>query len=133
KIAFIAKNGTGKTSLLNIITGVDTPDSGQIVSRNDIHIAFLSQDPDLSPDLTIEETIFASDNKILKVIQQYEKALQNPEDTQAYQKAFEKMEMSNAWDFETQYKQILFKLNLEDLNKKVSTLSGGQKKRLALA
>src|SRR5690606_604895 len=88
---------------------------------------------DLAPELTIEETIFASDNKILKVIQQYEKALQNPEDTQAYQKAFEKMEMSNAWDFETQYKQILFKLNLEDLNKKVSTLSGGQKKRLALA
>lgn len=133
KIAFIAKNGTGKTSLLNIITGEDTPDSGQIVSRNDIHIAFLSQDPDLAPDLTIEETIFASDNKILKVIQQYEKALQNPDDTQAYQKAFEKMEMSNAWDFETQYKQILFKLNLEDLDKKVSTLSGGQKKRLALA
>ncbi len=133
KIAFIAKNGTGKTSLLNIITGIDTPDSGQIVSRNDIHIAFLSQDPDLAPELTIEETIFASDNKILKVIQQYEKALQNPDDTEAYQKAFEKMEMSNAWDFETQYKQILFKLNLEDLDKKVSTLSGGQKKRLALA
>lgn len=133
KIAFIAKNGTGKTSLLNIITGEDTPDSGQIVSRNDIHIAFLSQDPDLDPDLTIEETIFASDNKILKVIQQYEKALHNPDDSQAYQKAFEKMEMSNAWDFETQYKQILFKLNLVDLDKKVSTLSGGQKKRLALA
>lgn len=133
KIAFIAKNGTGKTSLLNIITGEDTPDSGQIVSRNDIHIAFLSQDPDLAPDLTIEETIFASDNKVLKVIQQYERALQNPDDTQAYQKAFEKMEMSNAWDFETQYKQILFKLNLTDLDKKVSTLSGGQKKRLALA
>lgn len=133
KIAFIAKNGTGKTSLLNIITGEDTPDSGQIVSRNDIHIAFLSQEPDLAPELTIEETIFASDNKILKVIQQYEKALQNPDDSEAYQKAFEKMEMSNAWDFETQYKQILFKLNLEDMDKKVSTLSGGQKKRLALA
>ncbi len=133
KIAFIAKNGTGKTSLLNIITGRDTPDAGQVVSRNGIHIAFLSQKPEFAPGLSIEETIFASDNKILKVIRQYEKALQNPADTDTYQKAFEQMEMHRAWDFETQYKQILFKLKLENLDQKVASLSGGQKKRLALA
>ncbi|MCM5661649.1 ABC-F family ATP-binding cassette domain-containing protein [Galbibacter mesophilus] len=133
KIAFIAKNGTGKTSLLNIITGKDTPDSGQVISRNGIRISFLSQEPDLDPNLTIEETIFASENNVLKTIQQYEKALQNPEDTEAYQKAFEQMDIKNAWDFETQYKQILFQLKLEKLDLKVNKLSGGQKKRLALA
>ncbi|UUC47217.1 ABC-F family ATP-binding cassette domain-containing protein [Flavobacterium cerinum] len=133
KIAFVAKNGTGKTSILKIITGEDTPDNGQIVMRKEIRMAFLSQDPNLQQELTIEESIFASDNEILKVIEQYEKALQNPEDEEVYQKAFEKMDLHNAWDFETQYKQILFKLKLEDLKLKVKNLSGGQKKRLALA
>lgn len=133
KIALIAKNGTGKTSLLNIITGTDSPDSGQVISRNGIHIAFLPQEPDLTPQLTIEETIFASESPVLKVIHNYEIALKNPEDSVRYQKAFEQMELHNAWDFETQYKQILFKLKLEDLNLTVSSLSGGQKKRLALA
>ncbi|WP_330442836.1 ABC-F family ATP-binding cassette domain-containing protein [Flavobacterium sp. C4GT6] len=133
KIAFVAKNGTGKTSILKIITGEDTPDSGQVVIRKEIKMAFLSQEPNLDPELTIEESIFASDNDTLKVIEQYEKALENPEDEEAYQKAFEHMDANNAWDFETQYKQILFKLKLEDLKLKVKSLSGGQKKRLALA
>lgn len=133
KIAFVAKNGTGKTSILKIITGEDTPDSGQVVIRKEIKMAFLSQEPNLNPELTIEESIFASDNDTLKVIEQYEKALENPEDEEAYQKAFERMDANNAWDFETQYKQILFKLKLEDLKLKVKNLSGGQKKRLALA
>jgi ABC transport system ATP-binding/permease protein len=133
KIAFVAKNGTGKTSILRIITGEDTPDSGQIVIRKDIRMAFLSQEPNLQGELTIEESIFASDNEILKVIEQYEKALENPADEEAYQKAFDNMDRHNAWDFETQYKQILFKLKLEDLKLKVKNLSGGQKKRLALA
>lgn len=133
KIAFVAKNGSGKTSLLKIITGEDTPDSGQIVMRKEIKMAFLSQDPKFDLDLTIEESIFASDNLVLKVIEEYEKALENPEDSEAYQKAFEKMEMHNAWDFETQYKQILSKLKLDDLHLKVKGMSGGQKKRLALA
>lgn len=133
KIAFVAKNGTGKTSILKIITGEDTPDTGQVVIRKDIKMAFLSQEPNLDPELTIEESIFTSDNDILKVIEQYEKALENPEDEEAYQKAFERMDANNAWDFETQYKQILFKLKMEDLKLKVKNLSGGQKKRLALA
>ena len=133
KVGFVAKNGTGKTSLLNILSGADSPDEGNVVFRKDITTAFLPQEPNLDPKLTVEQTIFASDNEILKVIERYEKALENPDDSEAYQKAFEQMEAHQAWDFETTYKQILFKLKLEDLHAQVSSLSGGQKKRLALA
>ncbi|SEQ09064.1 ATP-binding cassette, subfamily F, uup [Hyunsoonleella jejuensis] len=133
KIAFIAKNGTGKTSILNILSGDDVADSGNIIYRKDIKVSFLSQDPKFDKSLTVEDTILASDNPVLKVISTYEKALLNPEDTETYQSAFDAMERHQAWDFETLYKQILFKLKLENLEQKVSTLSGGQKKRLALA
>ena len=133
KIALIAKNGTGKTSILNILSGADTPDSGQVNYRKSTRVSFLAQEPNMDPNLTIEETIFASDNEVLEVIKNYEKALQNPEDADAYQKAFEAMDRFEAWDFETQYKQILSKLKLDDLSAKVDKLSGGQKKRLALA
>ena len=133
KIAFIAKNGTGKTTIMNIINGYDEPDTGQVVIRKNIRMAFLSQKPNLQDELTIEESIFASDNETLKVIEQYEKALLNSEDEEAYQAAFDKMDQHNAWDFETQFKQILFKLKLEDFSLKVKSLSGGQKKRLSLA
>ena len=109
------------------------PDTGQVVVRKEIKMAFLPQEPNLDPELTIEESIFASDNEILKVIERYEKALENPEDEEVYQKAFEGMDQHNAWDFETQYKQILSKLKMDDLKLKVKNLSGGQKKRLALA
>ncbi len=133
KIAFVAKNGSGKTTILNILSGKDQADSGKITYRKGLKTSFLAQDPELNENLTIEESIFDSDNAILNVINTYHKALQTPEDEEAYQKAFEAMERFNAWDFETLYKQILFKLGLEDLKQKVSQLSGGQKKRLALA
>ena len=133
KIGFVAKNGTGKTTLLNIIAGIETPDQGNIIIRKDIKVSYLSQKEDLNEELSIEESIFDSDNATLNIIEQYEKALKHPDDADAYQKAFDLMEQKNAWDFETQYKQILFKLKLNDLDQKVSTLSGGQKKRLALA
>jgi len=133
KIAFIAKNGSGKTSIMKIINGEDESDTGQVVVRKDIKMSFLSQDNNLQEELTIEESIFASDNETLKVIQEYEKALENPEDEEAYQRAFDRMDQFNAWDFETQFKQILFKLKLEDFKLKVKNLSGGQKKRLSLA
>lgn len=132
KVGFIAKNGTGKTSLLDILAGFDAPDAGKVVYRKDITTAFLPQEPNLDPNLTVEETIFSSDNEILNIINRYEKALKNPNDAEAYQKAFEEMDAAQAWDFETQYKQILFKLKLDDLSKEVKHLSGGQKKRLAL-
>ena len=133
KIALIAKNGTGKTSILNIITGKDVPDTGRVSQRKGIRISHLEQEPDLDPKLTIEQTIFKADNDILKVIAQYGKALENSADQEGYQKAFEAMERHQAWDFETLYKQILFKLNLTEPHLKVGQLSGGQKKRLALA
>ena len=133
KIAFIAKNGSGKTTIMNMINGLDEPDTGQVIIRKEIKMAFLSQNNNLQDELTIEENIFASDNEILKVIECYEKALENPNDEEAYQRAFDDMDRHNAWDFETQFKQILYKLKLEDLKMKVKNMSGGQKKRLSLA
>jgi ATP-binding cassette subfamily F protein uup len=133
KIAFIAKNGTGKTTILNILSRKDTADSGQIIYRNDLRTTFLSQEPVLNQSLTVEETILKSDNPILNVIKSYHTALENPENSKVYQAAFDDMERYQAWDYETQYTQILFKLKLIDLNQKVSELSGGQQKRLALA
>ncbi|WP_422081105.1 ABC-F family ATP-binding cassette domain-containing protein [Ulvibacterium sp.] len=133
KIALIAKNGTGKTSILNILSGQDAPDTGQVNYRKGLRISYLEQEPNLNPQLTIEQTILASDNEVLQIIANYERALLQPDDQDAYQKAFEAMERHDAWDFETQYKQILFKLKLENLDTKVGLLSGGQKKRLALA
>ena len=133
KIAFVAKNGTGKTSILNIIAGLDTPDNGQVIQRKDIQVAYLSQHQIFDNHLTIEETIFATENRILPIIKQYEKALENPEDSVNYQKAFDQMDQNNAWDFETQYKLVLSKLKLNNLSLKIEQLSGGQKKRLSLA
>ena len=133
KIGFVAKNGTGKTSILNILSGNESSDSGQVISRKNLKISFLSQEPILDPNATIEEIIQTSDNHIIKIITAYEEALTHPEDSVAYQKAFDMMEANQAWDFETVYKQVLSKLKLNDLNQKVETMSGGQKKRLALA
>lgn len=133
KIALIAKNGMGKTAILNIVSGKVAPDSGRINYRKEIRISYLEQEPDLDPGCTVEETILASDSDILRAITSYEKAMENPQNEEGYQKAFEAMERLEAWDFENQYKQILFKLKLEDLQANVGLLSGGQKKRLALA
>jgi len=133
KIGFVAKNGTGKTSLLNIVAGLDAPDSGNVSYRKGLKVAYLPQEPNLDPKLTVEQAIFSADNPILKIIEAYEKALENMDDSDNYQKAFDAMERHHAWDFETRYKQILFRLKLEDLHATVGSLSGGQKKRLALA
>ena len=133
KIALVARNGEGKTSILNILAGKDAPNSGSVNYRKGIRISFLEQEPSLNPELTVEKTVLESENEILKVIAAYEAALEHPENEKAYQKAFESMERNNAWDFETQYQQILSKLKLNNLKTKVGSLSGGQKKRLALA
>lgn len=133
KIGFIAKNGSGKTSLLNIIAGKDVPDSGQVINRKELRIAYLSQDDFFDDSLTISEAIFSADNPLLKIIEQYENALLDINNTEAYQKAFDLMDLHQAWDLENQFKQILSMLKLEQLNQTVGTLSGGQKKRLSLA
>ncbi|MBS9768939.1 MAG: ABC-F family ATP-binding cassette domain-containing protein [Flavobacteriaceae bacterium] len=134
KIALIAKNGTGKTSLLNILAQLDESDGGGTVVRDkNAVIEFLPQTPILNDDLTVEQTIFAYESPILKVVENYEKALRNPENETAYQEAFEAMDKNNAWVFEQHYKQLLSQLKITNLEQKVGTLSGGQKKRVALA
>ena len=132
KIALIAKNGTGKTSILDIIVGKDKPDDGNVIFRKGIQTAYLPQQPNLDPKLTVEETILKADNPTLRIIANYDKSLEDPNDQEAYQKAFEAMDQSQAWDYEKQYKKILFKLKLNDLDARVGSLSGGQIKRLAL-
>ena len=132
KIALIAKNGTGKTSILDIIVGKDKPDDGNVIFRKGIQTAYLPQEPNLDPKLTVEETILKADNPTLRIIANYDKSLEDPNDQEAYQKAFEAMDQSQAWDYEKQYKKILFKLKLNDLDARVGSLSGGQIKRLAL-
>ena len=133
KVALVAKNGTGKTSILDIIAQLEKPDKGEIVYRKGLQIAYLQQDMPLNPSATIEEIILSASNKILDVIANYHKALLNIDDQDAYQKAYDAMDQHEAWDYETQYAQILSKLDLNDLNQKVDELSGGQKKRLSLA
>jgi ATP-binding cassette subfamily F protein uup len=113
--------------------GKEKPDSGSVNRRNDLRMAFLSQEPDLNQEQTIEEVILASDIPTIKIIARYEKAMENMDDADAYQKAFDQMESAQAWDFETKYKQILSKLKLDDLSQVVGKLSGGQKKRIAMA
>jgi ATP-binding cassette subfamily F protein uup len=133
KIGFVAKNGFGKSSLLNIITRAEEPDSGNVSYRTDLRMAFLSQEPNLNPDMTIEEVILDSDVPTMKIIAAYEHSMANPDDADLMQKALDAMDAANAWDFETKYRQILSKLKLDDLTQKVGKLSGGQKKRIAMA
>lgn len=133
KIGFVAKNGTGKTAILNILAQIEAPDSGKVVYRKDLKVSYLPQEPQLNETLTIRETIYETDSPTLRVIDNYQAALQNPEDSEALQKAFDAMEAASAWDFETRIETVLSRFLLNDLDKKVSTLSGGQKKRLALA
>ena len=133
KIGFVAKNGSGKTSLLHIITGKEQPDDGKVSYRNDLRMAYLSQEPDLDPELSVEQVILGSDIPTLLLINEYEKAIKNPDDSEALQAALDKMDAANAWDFETKYKQILSKLRIDDLSVKIKKLSGGQKKRVAMA
>lgn len=133
KAALVARNGTGKTTLLNILAGKESPDSGLVTFRKSIRVEFLSQEPDLDDEATILEAALAAENPMSRALIQYEKALENMEDAEAYQKAFDQMEHLKAWDFEGQVKTVLGKLGLHEVKQKIAPLSGGQKKRLALA
>lgn len=133
KAALVAKNGTGKTSILDILAAKDQPDTGQVTYRKGLKVGYLPQDPDLIQDATILDNVLAVDNPATKAIREYEIAMENPENSDAYQKAFEAMDRHQAWDFEVQVKQILGKLGFEQTSDKVESLSGGQKKRVALA
>jgi len=132
KVALIAKNGTGKTTLFNIITGKDSPDSGKIIYRNDIRFGFLEQNPPLNPKNTILNEVLHSSNNVKEAIIQYEKAI-NTHDKNSLSKATEQMDLLGAWDYEVKVKQILTKLKIDKYDQLISTLSGGEKKRVALA
>lgn len=133
KAALIAQNGTGKTTILELLAGRDQPDKGQVTYRKGLKVGYLPQEPELEEAWSILDNVLAVDNPSTEAIKKYERALENPEDTDAYQKAFEDMERHQAWDFEAQVKQILGKLGLQETGREVSKLSGGQKKRVALA
>ncbi|MFM1877945.1 MAG: hypothetical protein RLZZ241_811 [Bacteroidota bacterium] len=133
KVALIARNGTGKSTLLNILTRKDQADSGNVVFRKGLRVAYLEQEPKLDPKLTVAETLYASDNAVIQIIGRYEAALLQSENEAAYQRAYEDMEQAGAWDLEARFNQILSRLKLNNPKVLVGTLSGGQKRRLALA
>lgn len=133
KVALVARNGTGKTTILRALAGVEPADTGEIVYRKGIQVAFLKQESDFGNAKTVFEAIYESENPILLAIRAYEAALLNPDDTNVFQKAFDQMDRMEAWDYEVKVKTILSKLKLDDLKQEVSILSGGQRKRLSLA
>ena len=133
KVALVARNGTGKTTILRALAGMEPPDTGEIVYRKGIQVAFLKQESDFGDAKTVFEAIYESENPILLAIRAYEAALLNPDDTNIFQKAFDQMDRMEAWDYEVKVKTILSKLKLDDLQQEISILSGGQRKRLSLA
>lgn len=132
KAALVAKNGTGKTTLLNIITGKDSPDEGVININKHIQVGYLLQEPDLDPKHSIFEEVYNATNETQSAIRNYEEALLS-DDKMALQNAMERMDALNAWEYDTRIKQILGIMKIEDTGQKISNLSGGQKKRVALA
>jgi ATP-binding cassette subfamily F protein uup len=132
KVALVAKNGTGKTSLLNIIAGKDSQDEGKITFRRDLRIGFLEQNPDLNADNSIIDEVFHSSEDIKKAIVDYNNAIAADNKDQL-SKAMDKMDHLQAWDFDVKVKQILSILRIDQYNQKIGTLSGGEKKRVALA
>lgn len=133
KVALVARNGTGKTTILRALAGVEPADKGEVVYRKGIQIAYLEQDSDFGNAKTVFEAIYESENPMLLAIRAYEAALLNTDDTKAFQTAFDQMDRMEAWDYEVKVKTILSKLKLEDVQQEVSVLSGGQRKRLSLA
>ncbi|MCX6287172.1 MAG: ABC-F family ATP-binding cassette domain-containing protein [Bacteroidetes bacterium] len=132
KVALIAGNGAGKTSLLSIINGSEPSDGGTVTLFNQASMAYLRQEPVLNESLTVFDEVYATSNDTLKTIHDYEEALELP-DRNLLSKAMERMDAINGWDYENRIKQILTRLSLTNLHQAVSALSGGQKKRLALA
>lgn len=132
KIGLIAKNGAGKTTLLNIIAGQEPYDSGRVVFRNDLRVAYLNQQPDFDKDLTVLEACLQSGSDVVKVIALYEKIMESG-DTEGLDKILAEMDMLKAWDYEQRIKQILGQLKIYKYDQKIGELSGGQIKRVALA
>lgn len=132
KIALVARNGSGKSTLLKIIAGKEFPDEGKLWVNKDVDVAFFEQEPQLEESETVLNNIFHIAHPIINIIKEYEAAVDEGDD-QKLTGLLAKMDELNAWDFDSKVKQILGKLNIHNLQQKVSTLSGGQKKRIALA
>ncbi len=132
KIGLIGINGTGKSTLLKIIAGNETPDTGQIIKSRGVRIEHLQQDPEFYDNLTVIEQVLKGDSEVFKVLRQYEAAIESG-DMDAVTKLSDVMTRLDAWELESQVKTVLTKLSVTDFNQPVKELSGGQKKRLALA
>ena len=132
KVAMIAKNGAGKSTLMDIIAGLETPDTGKSQLMNPGSIGYLRQNPDLNPEDTVLEAAFNAPGELIQAVKNYEKALEN-HDPKLLDHAIERMNVLNAWDFELRIKQILTQLKITNVNQQIKFLSGGQKKRVALA
>lgn len=132
RTAIVAKNGSGKSTLLSILAGQQQPDSGSVVIRNGLRIGYLEQNPPLREDCTVLESVYSADNEISKAVQDYERAMVSSSKDQL-QLAIENMDRLEIWGREAKAKQILSQLRIENLNQPITTLSGGQRKRVALA
>ncbi|MDJ0367751.1 ABC-F family ATP-binding cassette domain-containing protein [Hymenobacter sp. H14-R3] len=136
RIAFVGINGTGKTTLMRVLAGLENPDTGLVTRRQGMRVTYLGQQPVFDESLTVEETIFASQNDTLRAVKDYEHVVNDPNhNPDDLQRVMERMDTLNAWDYESQVQQILGKLGIlgELLTRNVSKLSGGQRKRVALA
>jgi len=134
RIALVGINGSGKSTLLQILAGKIPPDTGSVSVRKGITIGFLGQQPIFDENLTVEQTIFATGNPTLEAIQEYEHCLTDMNTSaERMQAIMEKMDELKAWDYEIKIKQILSKLGITNLDSRISHLSGGQRKRVAMA
>jgi ABC transport system ATP-binding/permease protein len=134
KIGFIGINGTGKSTLLKIIGGIEEPDEGRVIKANSLRVEYLPQNPEFDFEATVLEQVFKGDSTIMKLIREYEAALQTPNaSSDKIIKLTHSMDTLNAWTIESEAKAILTRLGVPDFNAKIATLSGGQKKRVAMA
>ncbi len=135
KIALVAKNGSGKTTLLRVIAGEETGEGEQcsILLRKDIKVGFLNQEPVFKKNATVIEALLSGDNEISNVVRQYEILMEDPSNTKDFESIISRMDDLKAWDYESKVKETLSRFNIKDFNKPIDLLSGGQKKRVALA
>src|SRR5690554_1235709 len=133
KVAIVAPNGSGKSTLLKAIAGVEPADSGEVIFRTGTRVGYLPQEPHLQAGLTLAEAIMESENPLQRAVLAYEKALKNPDDGEALQRAMDMMDREGAWDYDARVKEVLGRLGIDDTDISVDSASGGQRKRAALA